>query len=396
MAPLRPSWPWWRSSLTGLSALGLALSVYLSWHYLMGGSVIGCGGESQCDLVLTSRWSSVGGVLPISGLAAGAYLALLIASFFIGPATAAPDRRLAWHAMLILTGTAAGCAVWFTILQEWVLGSFCPYCMATHIIGLLLAALVIWQAPKQFNPSAADTPSPAPRRILALFGLSIAGILVVCQIVWTSPVVYRRGESQTDLPALDPHTVPLLGSPDAPYVVTLLFDYNCPHCQHVHSLLEEAIRRYNGKLAFVLSPAPLNNHCNPYIAREVDEFKNSCELAKIGLAVWVAKRHAFPDFDHWMFSADPSESWHPRSIDAAKAKAIELVGQTKFDAAQADPWVNQFLQTSVQLYGATLRSDHNGSAIPKLVFGQRWVTPEPNDANDLLSILQTTLALPKP
>src|SRR6202042_1926496 len=101
-------------------------------------------------------------------------------------------------------------------------------------------------------------------------------------------------------------------------------------------------------------------HCNPYIAREVDEFKDSCELAKIGLAVWVAKRQAFPDFDHSMFSGDPGELWHPRSIDAAKAKPVELVGQAKFDAAQADPWVNQYLQTAVQIYGNTIRPDRNG------------------------------------
>src|SRR5581483_10579142 len=75
------SWPWWRWAFTGLSTLGLTLSAYLSWQYLVGGSVIGCDGGSPCDQVLSSRWSSVGGILPISGLATGAYLALLVASF---------------------------------------------------------------------------------------------------------------------------------------------------------------------------------------------------------------------------------------------------------------------------------------------------------------------------
>ena len=152
----RRSWPWWRWVLTGLSALALALSAYLGWHYLVGGSVIGCGGGSPCDQVLNSRWSTVGGVLPVSGLAAGAYLAMLAASLFIGPATAAPVRRLAWRAMLVLVGAAAGSAVWFTIVQKWVIGAFCPYCMATHITGLLLAALVIWRAPMQFDDDSTD------------------------------------------------------------------------------------------------------------------------------------------------------------------------------------------------------------------------------------------------
>src|ERR1017187_10299527 len=104
MTRSRRSWPWWRWVLTGLSALALALSAYLSWHYLTGGSVIGCGGGSPCDQVLGSRWSAIGGVLPVSGLAAGAYLTMLVAGFFIGPATEAPVRRLAWRSMLVLVG----------------------------------------------------------------------------------------------------------------------------------------------------------------------------------------------------------------------------------------------------------------------------------------------------
>ena len=403
----RQSWPWWRRALTGLSLVGLALSGYLGWHYLMGGPVIGCGGDSPCEQVLSSQWSAIGGVLPVSGLAEGAYLAILVATFFIGPATETPIRRLAWRAMLVLVGAAAGSAVWFIFVQKRYIGAFCPYCMATHITGLLLSTLVIWRAPKALDgestvatpePSAVEPPTP-PRMVgrlpaisLALGGLVLAGIMAVCQVAFPPKAVSRGGESQVNnLPTLDPHAVPLVGSPDARYVVTLCFDYKCPHCQRLHALLDEVIHRYNGKVAFALCPAPLNPDCNPYISRNTDEFTNSCELAKIGLAVWVAKREAFPDFDRWMFSPEPGHLWHPRSLEAATAKAVELVGQAKFDAAQVDPWVDQYLQTSVRIYGGT-----GGTAVPKLVFGARWETPEPNNAEDLLLILHNRLALPEP
>jgi len=393
--------------------------------------VIGCAGDSPCEQVLSSRWSAVAGVLPVSGLAAGTYLAMLVASLFIGPSTPAPDRRLAWNAMLILVGAAVGSAVWFTYVQKWVIGAFCPYCMATHITGLLLAALVLWRTPKQFdedspnaappnpaplnpalmNPAPHATPAvviatpipnvapPAPRRVNAAFpaiGLTLAGILAACQVAFTPPPVYRGGDLQNNLPVIDPHAVPLIGSPDAPYVVTLLFDYRCPHCQDLHSMLDEAIRRYNGKLAFVLCPAPLNNHCNPYISHEVEEFADSCEEAKVGLAVWLANRQTFATFDRWMFSPDPGQLWRPRSLDAARAKAVELVGQSNFDAARADPWIDRFMQTSIRIYGDTINPDQTGNAVPKLVFGSRWVTPQPHDANDLLLILHDRLAVPKP
>ncbi len=185
--------------------------------------------------------------------------------------------------------------------------------------------------------------------------------------------------------------MPLVGSPDAPYVVALLFDYKCPHCQQLHFMLDEAVRRYGGKLAFALCPAPLNTRCNPYVPRDVDEFKDSCELAKVGLAVWVARREAFPAFELWMYSLESGDRWQPRSLDAARAKAVELVGRAKFDAAWADPWIDRYMQTSVRIFG-----DTGGRAIPKLVFGSRWVIPEPNDADDLVLILHDSLAVPGP
>ena len=208
------------------------------------------------------------------------------------------------------------------------------------------------------------------------------------------PAVYRGGESQEHVSALDPHAVPLVGSPDAPYVVSLLFDYNCPHCQQIHLMLDEVVRRYHGKLAFALCPTPLNTKCNPYVAQNVAEFKDSCELAKVGLAVWAARREAFPEFDHWMFSFESGDRWHPRSLDAARAKAIELVGQANFDAAMAGSWITNYMQACIRIYGDT--AQNGNTAVPKLVFGSRWVIPQPNDADDLAKILHDSLAVPSP
>lgn len=410
------SWPWWRWVLTGLSSLALVLSVYLSWHYLMGKSMIGCGAGSPCDKVLNSRWSTIGGVLPVSSLAAGVYLAMLVASLSIGPDSTAPVRRFAWGALLVLVGSAAGSAVWFTILQKWVIGAFCPYCSATHITGLLLAALVVCRVSRQFDENVTNIATTNPFQVsnvgavsnaslqrlmgslpvfgLVLLGLTLAGILAACQVIFTPPAIYRGGQSQNNLPVFNPQAVPMVGSPDAPYVVTLLFDYKCSHCQQLHFMLEEAIRRYGGKLAFGLYPTPLNSQCNPYIPKDMDAYKDSCELARVGLAVWVAQREAFPAFNLWMFSMESGDRWSPRNLETAKAKAAELVGQAKFDAALADPWIDQFLQTSVRIYGTTIQNGNN--AVPKLVFGSRWVIPQPYDATGLVSILQDSLAVPTP
>ncbi|MEJ2652361.1 MAG: vitamin K epoxide reductase family protein [Gammaproteobacteria bacterium] len=386
--------------MTGLSMLALTLSTYLSWHYLMGGSMIGCSGGSPCDEVLNSRWSTIGGVLPVSGLAMGAYMAMLIASLFIGPKVEAAVRRLAWSAMLVIVGSAAGSAIWFIILQKWIIGAFCPYCTTTHIIGLLLAVLVIWRAPGEFKEESTNPGVPRQTPVflhvigLPVIGIVLAGVMAISQVVITPPAAYIAGESQDNLPVIDPHTAPLVGSADAQYIVTLLFDYKCPHCQQLHFMLNEAIRRYDGKLAFALCPSPLNKQCNPYVLGQMDEYKDSCELAKIGLAVWLANREAFPAFENWMFSFDSGDRWRPRSLDGATAKAVELVGREDFEAALANPWIDQYMGTCVQIYGQTVRSGKGG--VPRLVFGSRWAIPEVYSADDLVMILTDTLAVPMP
>ena len=378
-----------------LTFFALVLSSVMSWHYLADGSMAGCGGGSPCEEVLNSRWSMVAGILPVSGLAMGVYLAMLVASLFIGQATEAPIRHMAWKVMLILAGSVAGSAIWFTIIQKWIIGNFCLYCMTTHITGLLLAALVIWRAVMEFDEhTAMPVIRPLQATGLAMSGLVLAGILPVTQVVLAPSAVYTGGESQDNLPAIDYHAVPMVGSPDALYVVTLLFDYQCSHCQKIHFMLDEAVRRYAGKLAFALCPAPLSTQCNPYIPRDADEFKNSCELAKIGLAVWEADKERFADFENWMFTFESGDRWIPRSPETARTKAVELVGQAEFDAAWSDPWIVEYLQTSVRIYGQTIRNGMGG--IPKMIFGSRWIIPEPNNAEDLILILQKSLAVPMP
>ncbi len=387
--------------MTGLSVLGLALSGFLSWHAVIGGRMIGCTGGSACDEVLNSRWSAIAGVLPVSGLAAGAYLAMLVCSLSIGPASSAPVRRLAWGVLLVLAAAAAGSAVWFTIVQKWIVGAFCPYCMATHVTGLLLTFLVIWGARRPFdeddNAAASSDGTVKGLRFATgrvVSGLVLAAMLATAQVGLAPATSYRAGKSQNNVPALDVHAVPLVGSPAARYVVTLLFDYQCPHCQQLHLMLGAAIRRYEGRLAFALCPTPLSRRCNPYIPREVDEFRDSCDLARVALAVWLADRAAFAAFDDWMYSFESGDRWHPRSLAAATAKAIELVGRARFDAARNDPWIDRYVQTSVRVYGNTMRNGAGG--VPKLVFGPRWVTPQPASAADLVSILQAGLGLPPP
>ncbi|MBN2703797.1 MAG: vitamin K epoxide reductase family protein [Pontiellaceae bacterium] len=379
-------WPWWRWAISILSAVAFLLSMYLGWHYLTGTPTIGCNTDSPCDAVLNSRWATVGGVLPVSGLAAGAYLSMFLAGFFIGPNTEAATRRLSWKAMLVIAGAVMGSAVWFTILQKSIVKAFCPYCMTTHACGVLLAGLVIFFAFKWSESIFRAVIGPV------LLGVFLAGGLAAAQMAIKPPAEYIEGRAQNQLPAIDPHRAPLVGSPDAPHLVYLLFDYKCPHCQEIHLMLNEVVRRFDNSVAFVLCPSPLDRKCNPYIVADADAYKDSCELAKIALAVWFADQDRFSAFENWMFSFESGDRWVPRSLDDAESKAVELLGSDALAAALNDPQVEQYLQTSVQIYGRTVQTGKGG--VPRMVFDSRWVVPQPNDAEDLVSILSDVLGVP--
>ena len=406
-------WPWWRMVLTALILLALFLSTVLSWHYFKQGSIPGCSGGSPCDQVLSSRWSTLAGILPVSGLAMGAYLSLLIASFYINQDIELSVRRVAWRVLLVLAGAVGGSALWFIIVQKWIIGDFCFYCMTTHTTGLLLTGIIIWQAlmewknpapeklPENSNSSQKILPVPEhniirPFQVLVytLAGISLAGILAISQFKFIPAAVIQTNNSKIKLVDTDYQNSPLIGSSEADYYVTLLFDYQCSHCQKLHFMLNEAIEQYDGKLAFLLCPTPLHHDCNPYIPENTDVFKNSCELAKTGLAVWLARREAFSDFENWMFTFESGNSWHPRGLEAARTKAIELVGYEKFNDAISDPWIEEYLQSGIRIFGQTIQNGKAG--IPKLIYGQRWVIPEPYNTGDLISILQESLQVPKP
>lgn len=402
---------WWRWIIGFLSTIALIISIILSWHFISGDQILGCSGGSPCENVLNSRWSTLAGFIPVSALAAGVYLAIFISNLFIGPSTEESVRDMAWILMIVFSGAITGSAIWFIIVQKWIVKSFCMYCMTAHITGIFLSIAIVYRAFKErflSTENLSDRNSNKYKKLkssnnmsgskkisgLIFAGMMLSAIMAVAQISMTPKAEFKDGQAQTKLPEVDYNNVPLTGSVNAEHKVLLLFDYKCSHCQKLHYQLKETVRRYDGKLAFVICPSPLNTACNPYIPKDNAFFKNSCEMAKIGLAVWKADKSKFSQFEDWMFSFETGDKWHPRAIEETTKMAIELIGKDRLNEALSDKWIGEYLETSVDIFGRTMQNGKGG--IPRLVYGNKWVIPETNNAEDLINILSTSLGLPKP
>ena len=365
-----------------LCAACLALAGWMLFHSLTGVRMAGCGAGSGCDSVMGSPWAYVLGGVPVSLPAAVAYLLLALCIVFLG-GESPEDRsldRLLWPIMLVLSGAVVGAALWFCYLQLFVLHAFCKYCTLLHLLGILLAVLVLVAAPRQF--------------VWFVVGLLSAAVFAAVQ-VYTRPVVYDEGRTEAALPSFVDGEIPVLGPQDAPDELTLLFDFQCIHCRRLHRVLPDLLEKAGGQYRIRLCPVPLSSACNPYIpATGVDRFAGSCALTRDALAVWYARPDAYEAYWDYLLGGGPSTastgsatSSGPTPADA-EARARAILGDG-FQAAVQDPRIDAYLRKVEELFGRTSNAEKSG--VPRLIHGQNWLVPETDQADELLELIRLSL-----
>lgn len=333
-----------------LSIGALLVSAYLTYNSIVKGtSPAGCGAGSGCAEVLGSKWSRVGGI-PVSLAAVLTYLVVMIGVPM--SLSRRKSKRSAGGAALSFAAAAMlGSAAWFIYLQAFVVGAFCPYCIAGHILGVLLAGLLVFRL--------------RARHLLA-GAVGLACVLVLAGVQIKTPAVLARLDTpangtDSDVTHADRRTVtllggklilhpddePLLGTPDATHVMVMMLDYACLHCRHTHGVIEQYQHTHPGELAVILLPTPMNRACNPHAPAETTQrFAESCELARIALAVFLADPDKYSDFDRWLF--DPLA---PRTADQARAEARRRIGDGAFEQIFHDPRIEQMIARNVRAYG---------------------------------------------
>ena len=363
-----------------LSVAALALCILMSVHSLRGGTLAGCGAGAPCDDLMSGRWSRLFGIFPVSGLAAGVYLAFL---FCLGCLSLSGDdgiRRTAALALRVLAGAILGSAAWFIGLQIFAEGAFCKYCMSAHGLGIVISTLTL-----------CGLPSSGKRGVPAFCtGIGAALLLAVIQLSTPAETVYQAGVNEEPLPLIGTATRPVVGNPDAEYVVDLLYDYQCSHCQRIHGLLDEVVGSFGGRVAFVLCPCPLSPKCNPYVPRDETRFEGSCDLARLALAVHSIDPEAFRTFDAWLFEESGS-GWYPKGVADARMYAASLVGAERLEDALASSAADLAIARAADLFGRTSSQGHGG--IPRFVTAGRWLVPEASDASSLVSLISSELGI---
>jgi len=360
-----------RTSVITLSAVCVALSVYMLVHSLSGTPLLGCSAAAGgCDSVTGGRWGYFLGNVPVSLPSTAVYALLMLCVLFSSSdiSSSSKSDRMIWFLMLFTAGCMVGAALWFSALQFFVLHSFCVFCMSLHIIGCLCAVQVLRYAPIRRWPAFTA-------------GLTAAAMFAAFQVVTVPGYLYDEGGTDSPLPVISSSEMYSVGSDTASREIILLYDFQCPHCRRLHHILPEACAAADVRV--ILCPVPLSADCNPYIPPDVqDRFHGSCQLTRLALAVWFARSESYPDFERRVTGDEGSPS--PES--AARMAEELLGGPQMLDTALSDTRIDDYLRQVYELFGRTSSSGKSG--IPRFICGQKWIVPETESAEGLAELLR--------
>ena len=124
-----------------LILIGLGVSSYLtSLHYAEKEPVCGVS-FSNCDAVLTSEYSVMFGV-PLALMGVIFYsTTFILFLFFIFKNLSDENRSKLANGIFALEFTGVLFSAYFTYLQFFVIKAFCPYCLTSAVVTLLLFLL---------------------------------------------------------------------------------------------------------------------------------------------------------------------------------------------------------------------------------------------------------------
>lgn len=117
-----------------LAFSGLILTAYITATRWFGTVPLACGEGSECDLVQSSRWSTLLG-LPIS------FWGFVTYGVLFGAVWRMRKRRLSWKFAWVVAFVSVGISAYLTAISVFVIEAVCIYCLTSF--GLMLAILVI-------------------------------------------------------------------------------------------------------------------------------------------------------------------------------------------------------------------------------------------------------------
>ena len=207
--------------ILGLAVVGMALTAYLTAVKWFGTTPLYCGAESSCDIVQSSRWSTLLG-LPLSfwGFLTYAALATLVWRM--------RRRRSSWVHAAFVAFIGVAVSIYLTAISVLVIQATCVYCLASLAIVTAIFALLCWTRPWQI-------PGFQWKTWLPTTALSAFIAVAALHLHYSGVFDPAAGPEKPYLAALAAH----LEESGAKFYGA----YWCPRCQEQKELFEASAKR---------------------------------------------------------------------------------------------------------------------------------------------------------
>lgn len=203
-----------------LSALGVALSVYLTYLHYSNADAAFCVAGSGCDTVRESSYSVIFGI-PVALLGVIGYSLILVLSLI------SVSPRVRWLSLYLVALAGVVFSAYLTYLELFVINAVCAYCVASAIIVTAIWVILLIGKPKL-------SPEISFAKMATLSGV-VVGVVLVGSIIVQSNGLSADGSSSNTLQGkLARH---LTGTG-----VVMYGSYKCPHCLTQKRLFGDAFR----------------------------------------------------------------------------------------------------------------------------------------------------------
>ena len=297
-------------------------------------------GRANCAAVLATpysyvppkspRESSERRHIPVALLGLLYYSTLLVWVIGVGP----PSRERRWvHLVpLVIVEFGIPASLYYTFIMFRVLDEWCPWCLVTHILNVMIAVCIALMWPrtaesasagagrKSVEPISRESPRPSVRTVLLTVGVIAVvsyGHLGVFQLqIWQQKAgvlsgnydacrsVVKRIKRDADklvsmwqgakpceisVRADDPVRLRVASTDDQPPLPMVVFsDFECPSCARFAKILEERIEPlFDGHLRITYKYYPLDRTCNKRTRRT--SHPHACTAARMAEAARVLR-----------------------------------------------------------------------------------------------------------
>jgi uncharacterized membrane protein len=210
-----------------LSALGIILSLYLTYMHFTESQAAFCAAGSDCDTVRQSGFSTIMGI-PVAATGVAGYSVILIV-FLSGM-----KKRTKWLLLYILALAGFVFSAYLTYLELFVIKAMCMYCIFSAVL-MTIIFIALLRAKSEYHPK------------LSASYIGVLSLAVAATVILGAALVQAEKTG-----AANSHTYDTLGPADsfqtglamymADHGAVMYGSYKCPHCNQQKQMFGEAFR----------------------------------------------------------------------------------------------------------------------------------------------------------